>query len=69
MCDRPSDPVEFAMTMLSYSVIEYNGKYKVAGEINHAKDNQQIGSRLLYEYIQLFNRYYKFDTCSGTPQN
>lgn len=30
-------PASFAMTMLSWSVIEYNAKYKAIGELNHVK--------------------------------
>lgn len=28
----------FAMTMLSWSVLEYSAKYETAGELNHVKD-------------------------------
>ncbi|KAK9095735.1 hypothetical protein Sjap_021232 [Stephania japonica] len=31
-------PASFAMTMLSWSVIEYSAKYEAAGELNHAKE-------------------------------
>lgn len=31
-------PASFAMTMLSWSVIEYSGKYEAAGELNHVKE-------------------------------
>ncbi|KAF6154212.1 hypothetical protein GIB67_035873 [Kingdonia uniflora] len=31
-------PSSFAMTMLSWSVIEYSGKYEAAGELNHVKE-------------------------------
>nr|XP_010909007.1 endoglucanase 10 [Elaeis guineensis] len=31
-------PMSFAMTLLSWSVIEYSAKYEAAGELNHVKD-------------------------------
>lgn len=31
-------PSSFAMTMLSWSVIEYSAKYEAAGELNHVKE-------------------------------
>ncbi|KAI3931105.1 hypothetical protein MKW92_026541 [Papaver armeniacum] len=40
-------PQSFAMTMLSWSVIEYNGKYKVAGELNHVKEIIKWGTDYL----------------------
>lgn len=37
-------PASFAMTMLSWSVIEYSGKYEAAGELNHVKEIIKWGS-------------------------
>ncbi|MCL7044397.1 hypothetical protein MKW94_003166 [Papaver nudicaule] len=40
-------PQSFAMTMLSWSVIEYSAKYKAAGELNHVKEIIKWGSDYL----------------------
>ncbi|RZC88688.1 hypothetical protein C5167_004065, partial [Papaver somniferum] len=40
-------PQSFAMTMLSWSVIEYSGKYKAAGELNHVKEIIKWGTDYL----------------------
>lgn len=45
-------PAAFAMTMLSWSVIEYSGKYESAGELNHAKDIIKWGADY---FLKTFN--------------
>ncbi|RZC66016.1 hypothetical protein C5167_009708 [Papaver somniferum] len=40
-------PQSFAMTMLSWSVIEYSGKYEAAGELNHVKEIIKWGADYL----------------------
>ncbi|KAI3959265.1 hypothetical protein MKW92_011940 [Papaver armeniacum] len=40
-------PQSFAMTMLSWSVTEYSGKYKAAGELNHVKEIIKWGTDYL----------------------
>lgn len=45
-------PASFAMTMLSWSVIEYNAKYKAIGELEHVKDIIKWGTDYL---LQTFN--------------
>lgn len=40
-------PMSFAMTMLSWSLIEYDHKYKAIGEYNHAKDLIKWGTDYL----------------------
>ncbi|KAK9167846.1 hypothetical protein Scep_003037 [Stephania cephalantha] len=45
-------PASFAMTMLSWSVIEYSAKYEAAGELNHAKELIKWGSDYL---LKTFN--------------
>ncbi|KAK9161912.1 hypothetical protein Syun_002814 [Stephania yunnanensis] len=45
-------PASFAMTMLSWSVIEYSAKYEAAGELNHAKEIIKWGSDYL---LKTFN--------------
>lgn len=40
-------PASFAMTMLSWSVIEYSAKYKAAGELDHVKDLIKWGTDYL----------------------
>ncbi|KAJ1427091.1 Six-hairpin glycosidase superfamily [Sesbania bispinosa] len=40
-------PASFAMTMLSWSVIEYRAKYEVAGELSHVKDIIKWGTDYL----------------------
>ncbi|KAI6698965.1 hypothetical protein NL676_019084 [Syzygium grande] len=40
-------PMAFAMTMLSWSVIEYNHKYQAIGEYNHARDLIKWGTDYL----------------------
>lgn len=37
-------PMSFAMTMLSWSVIEYSAKYEAVGELNHVKEIIKWGS-------------------------
>ncbi|KAL8109548.1 hypothetical protein AgCh_025604 [Apium graveolens] len=45
-------PQSFAMTMLSWSVIEYSAKYEAAGELNHIKDLIKWGTDYL---LKTFN--------------
>lgn len=45
-------PQAFAMTMLSWSVIEYRGKYETAGELNHVKDIIKWGTDY---FLKTFN--------------
>nr|XP_008370239.2 endoglucanase 25-like [Malus domestica]XP_028957155.1 endoglucanase 25-like [Malus domestica] len=45
-------PASFAMTMLSWSVIEYSAKYKAAGELAHVKDIIKWGTDYL---LKTFN--------------
>eukprot|EP01018_Ginkgo_biloba_P013132 Gb_13362 [translate_table: standard] len=45
-------PGAFAMTMLSWSVIEYSAKYEAAGELNHVKEIIKWGSDYL---LKTFN--------------
>lgn len=45
-------PQSFAMTMLSWSVIEYSAKYEAAGELNHVKDIIKWGTDYL---LKTFN--------------
>ncbi|KAF5952084.1 hypothetical protein HYC85_010028 [Camellia sinensis] len=45
-------PASFAMTMLSWSVIEYSAKYEAAGELNHVKDIIKWGADYL---LKTFN--------------
>ena len=45
-------PQSFAMTMLSWSVIEYSAKYEAAGELNHIKDIIKWGTDYL---LKTFN--------------
>ncbi|KAL1811746.1 hypothetical protein DCAR_0623874 [Daucus carota subsp. sativus] len=45
-------PQSFAMTMLSWSVIEYSAKYEAAGELNHIKDVIKWGTDYL---LKTFN--------------
>lgn len=45
-------PASFAMTMLSWSVIEYSAKYEAAGELNHVKDIIKWGSDY---FLKTFN--------------
>lgn len=45
-------PQAFAMTMLSWSVIEYRGKYEAAGELNHVKDIIKWGTDY---FLKTFN--------------
>ncbi|KAI3872829.1 hypothetical protein MKW92_009654 [Papaver armeniacum] len=64
-------PQSFAMTMLSWSVIEYNGKYKAAGELNHVKEIIKWGTDYLLKtfdssadtidriYAQVFKHFLK----------
>nr|GMD47348.1 endoglucanase 25-like [Ipomoea batatas] len=47
-----SFPQAFALTMLSWSVIEYSSKYEAAGELNHVKDIIQWGTNYL---LKTFN--------------
>ncbi|KAI3949365.1 hypothetical protein MKW98_023302 [Papaver atlanticum] len=44
-------PQSFAMTMLSWSVIEYSGKYKAAGELNHVKEIIKWGTDYLLKTV------------------
>ncbi|KAF9587184.1 hypothetical protein IFM89_039624 [Coptis chinensis] len=45
-------PASFAMTMLSWSVIEYSAKYEAAGELNHIKETIKWGTDYL---LKTFN--------------
>ncbi|KAK6121286.1 hypothetical protein DH2020_044989 [Rehmannia glutinosa] len=45
-------PQSFAMTMLSWSVIEYSAKYEAAGELNHVKDTIKWGTDY---FLKTFN--------------
>ncbi|KAF4403658.1 hypothetical protein CsatB_023401 [Cannabis sativa] len=45
-------PMAFSMTMLSWSVIEYSGKYEAAGELNHVKDVIKWGTDY---FLKTFN--------------
>ncbi|KAL1534964.1 cellulase [Salvia divinorum] len=45
-------PQAFAMTMLSWSVIEYKGKFEAAGELNHVKDIIKWGTDY---FLKTFN--------------
>lgn len=45
-------PKAFAMTMLSWSVIEYSSKYEAAGELNHVKDIIKWGTDY---FLKTFN--------------
>ncbi|XP_018855496.2 endoglucanase 25-like [Juglans regia] len=45
-------PASFAMTMLSWSVIEYSAKYEAAGELNHVKEIIKWGTDYL---LKTFN--------------
>ncbi|KAL5163733.1 Endoglucanase 25 [Glycine soja] len=40
-------PMSFSLTMLSWSVIEYSGKYQAAGELGHVKDIIKWGTDYL----------------------
>ncbi|KAM7275920.1 hypothetical protein ACFE04_017786 [Oxalis oulophora] len=45
-------PQSFAMTMLSWSVIEYNAKYEAVGELNHVKSIVKWGTDY---FLKTFN--------------
>ncbi|KAE8703590.1 Endoglucanase 21 [Hibiscus syriacus] len=45
-------PASFAMTILSWSVLEYSAKYEAAGELNHVKDIIKWGTDYL---LKTFN--------------
>ncbi|CAN0899424.1 Endoglucanase 25 [Linum grandiflorum] len=45
-------PKSFAMTMLSWSVIEYSAKYEAAGELNHVKEIIKWGTDY---FLKTFN--------------
>lgn len=45
-------PASFAMTMLSWSVIEYSAKYEAAGELNHVKEIIKWGTDY---FLKCFN--------------
>lgn len=45
-------PQSFALTMLSWSVIEYSAKYEAAGELAHVKDTIKWGTDYL---LKTFN--------------
>nr|XP_048336359.1 endoglucanase 25-like [Ziziphus jujuba var. spinosa] len=47
-------PASFAMTILSWSVIEYSGKYEAIGELDHVKDIIKWGTDYL---LQTFDSY------------
>ncbi|KAL0834849.1 hypothetical protein Bca101_086738 [Brassica carinata] len=45
-------PMSYAMTMLSWSVIEYSAKYKAAGELDHVKELIKWGTDY---FLETFN--------------
>ncbi|XP_010433798.1 PREDICTED: endoglucanase 21-like [Camelina sativa] len=45
-------PMSYAMTMLSWSVIEYSAKYEAAGELNHVKELIKWGTDY---FLKTFN--------------
>lgn len=45
-------PMSYAMTMLSWSVIEYSAKYEAAGELNHVKEIIKWGTDY---FLKTFN--------------
>lgn len=45
-------PASFAMTILSWSVIEYSAKYEAAGELSHIKDVIKWGTDY---FLKTFN--------------
>lgn len=45
-------PSAFSMTLLSWSVIEYNTKYEAAGELGHVRDTIKWGADYL---LKTFN--------------
>lgn len=45
-------PMSFAMTVLSWSVIEYSAKYEAAGELQHVKEIIKWGTDYL---LKTFN--------------
>uniref|UniRef100_A0A0D3A5W7 Endoglucanase n=1 Tax=Brassica oleracea var. oleracea TaxID=109376 RepID=A0A0D3A5W7_BRAOL len=45
-------PMSYAMTMLSWSVIEYSAKYKAAGELDHVKELIKWGADY---FLETFN--------------
>jgi hypothetical protein len=45
-------PASFAVTMLSWSVIEYSAKYQAAGELDHVKDIIKWGTDY---FLKTFN--------------
>lgn len=45
-------PQSFAITMLSWSVIEYSAKYEAAGELNHVKEIIKWGTDY---FLKTFN--------------
>lgn len=45
-------PKAYAMTMLSWSVIEYSAKYEAAGELNHVKETIKWGTDY---FLKTFN--------------
>jgi len=45
-------PASFAMTMLSWSVIEYSAKYEATGELNHVKEIIKWGADY---FLKTFN--------------
>ncbi|XVF32853.1 hypothetical protein REPUB_Repub17cG0118400 [Reevesia pubescens] len=47
-----SFPASFAMTVLSWSVLEYSARYEAAGELNHVKDIIKWGTDFL---LKTFN--------------
>ena len=47
-----SFPMSYAMTMLSWSVIEYSAKYEAAGELDHVKEIIKWGTDY---FLKTFN--------------
>ncbi|KAK1389180.1 hypothetical protein POM88_017358 [Heracleum sosnowskyi] len=59
-------PQSFAMTMLSWSVIEYSAKYEAAWELNHIKDVIKWGTDYL---LKTFNSSADTINCLVTQSN
>ncbi|XP_071701183.1 endoglucanase 25-like [Rutidosis leptorrhynchoides] len=70
-------PKAFAMTMLSWSVIEYSAKYEAAGELNHVKEIIKWGTDYFLKTFnstadsitQLVSQVGNGDTSGGDPND
>ncbi|XP_071726238.1 endoglucanase 25-like [Rutidosis leptorrhynchoides] len=70
-------PKAFAMTMLSWSVIEYSAKYEAAGELNHVKEIIKWGTDYFLKTFnstadtitQLVSQVGTGDTSGGNPND